>query len=359
MSIALKRSCSACTNTHPSERRVKRFRSIILRASATAFVFAAAGAQAADVLGAGSTFVYPILSKWAATYYDNTGARVNYQSIGSGGGIAQIKAGMVTFGASDKPLSPEELAKSGLAQFPLVVGGVVPVVNVDVASAAPLKFTGPVLADIYLGKVTKWNDPAIAALNPGVALPDQKITVVRRSDSSGTTFNWVNYLSKASEEWKTKVGNDTMVQWPVGVAGKGNEGVATYVNATKGAIGYVELSYAVKHKMKYAQVKNKAGVFVDPNAVSFQAAAASAEWKADDFYEIITDAPGKDAWPIAASTFVLMYKTPKNPAASKEALSFFKWALESGQADAQKFDYVPLPNALVQQIEAYWVKQIK
>lgn len=358
MPIAHKRS-SARTWMLLAAGRANRLRVNVLRASAAALIFAGAGAHAADVMGAGSTFVYPILSKWAATYHEKTGARVNYQSIGSGGGIAQIKAGMVTFGASDKPLAPDELSKSGLAQFPLVVGGVVPVVNVDVAAAAPLKLTGTVLADIYLGKVTKWNDPAIGALNPGVALPDQKITVVRRSDSSGTTFNWVNYLSKSSEEWKTKVGNDTVVQWPVGVAGKGNEGVATYVNATKGAIGYVELSYAVKHKMKYAQVKNKAGVFVDPSAASFQAAAASAEWKAEDFYEVITDAPGKDSWPIAATTFVLMYKDPKNAPASKEALSFFKWALESGQADAQKFDYVPLPSTLVQQIEAYWVKQIK
>ena len=331
----------------------------LMRTVAGVLAFAAVTAHAADVMGAGSTFVFPILSKWAATYHDQTGARVNYQSIGSGGGIAQIKAGMVTFGASDKPLPPEELSKSGLAQFPLVVGGVVPVINVDVATPAPLKFTGAVLADFYLGKVTKWNDPSIAALNPGVALPDQKITVVHRSDSSGTTFNWVNYLSKVSEDWKAKVGSDTVVQWPVGMAGRGNEGVATYVNATKGSIGYVELSYAVKHKMKYAQVKNKAGVFVDPNAASFQAAAASAEWKAEDFYEVITDAPGKDSWPIAATTFVLMYKDPKNASASKEALSFFKWALESGQADAQKFDYVPLPGTLVQQIQAYWGKQIK
>lgn len=352
MSIAFERSSSSPAREFT---RVGAF----LRTSALALALASPVAYAADVLGAGSTFVFPILSKWAATYHDKTGARVNYQSIGSAGGIAQIKSGLVTFGASDKPLSPEELAKLGLAQFPLVVGGVVPVVNLDVAVSEPLKFTGAVLADIYLGKVTQWNDPSIAALNPGVALPVQKITVVHRADGSGTTFNWVNYLSKSSEEWKSKVGDDTTVQWPVGMAGKGNEGVANYVNSTKGAIGYVELSYAVKHKMKYALVKNKAGAFVTPNAASFQAAAASADWKADDFYEIITDAPGKDAWPIAASTFVLMYKTPKNAAASKEALSFFKWALESGQADAQKFDYVPLPANLVQQIQAYWTQRIQ
>lgn len=339
---------------HPfSSRDASRVRAV-LRVSALALGLLSPAVYAADVLGAGSTFVFPIMSKWAASYHDKTGARINYQSIGSAGGIAQIKAGMVTFGASDKPLAPEELAKLGLAQFPLVVGGVVPVVNLDATLAEPLKLTGAVLADIYLGKVTQWNDPAIAALNPDATLPNQKITVVRRSDGSGTTFNWVNYLSKSSEEWKTKVGSDTMVQWPVGVAGRGNEGVANQVNATKGAIGYVELSYAVKHKMTYAKVRNKAGMYVDPNAASFQAAAASAEWKAQDFYEIITDAPGKDAWPIAASTFVLMYRNPKNPEANREALNFFKWALENGQADAQKFNYVPLPSNLVQQIQVYW-----
>lgn len=316
-------------------------------------------AHAADVLGAGSTFVFPILSKWAASYYEQTGSRVNYQSIGSAGGIAQIKTGMVTFGATDKPLPPEELSKLGLMQFPLVVGGVVPVLNLDLPPGARLKFTGSLLADIYLGKVSQWNDPAIAALNPGMALPAQKITVVRRADGSGTTFNFVNFLSKSNPEWKAKVGEDTSVKWPVGMAGKGNEGVATYVTATKGALGYVELSYALKHKMSYALVRNKAGEFVEPSAVSFQAAAASAEWKAEHFYEIITDAPGKDAWPIAASTFVLMYKTPKDAPASKEALKFFRWALESGQADAQKFDYVPLPAGLVQKIQGYWAKQVQ
>lgn len=340
-----------------TRREVARARAI-LRISAVALGLLSPAVYAADLLGAGSTFVFPIMSKWAASYHDKTGARINYQSIGSAGGIAQIKAGMVTFGASDKPLAPEELSKLGLAQFPLVVGGVVPVVNLDIPLAEPLKFTGALLADIYLGKVTQWSDPAIAALNPGVTLPDQKITVVRRADGSGTTFNWVNYLSKSSEEWKTKVGNDTTVQWPVGVSGRGNEGVANQVNATKGAIGYVELSYAVKHKMTYAKVRNKAGLYVEPNAASFQAAAASAEWKAQDFYEIITDAPGHDAWPIAASTFVLMYRHPKNLEANREALNFFKWALENGQADAQKFNYVPLPANLVQQIQVYWNQRI-
>jgi len=316
-------------------------------------------AQAADLMGSGSTFVFPILSTWAARYHEKTGARINYQSIGSGGGIAQIKSGMVTFGASDKPLPPEELAKAGLAQFPLVIGGVVPVVNLEGVKPGQMKFTGELLADIYLGKVTKWNDPVIAALNPEMKLPDQKIAVVHRSDGSGTTFNWVNYLSKSSEEWKTKVGAETSVNWPTGAAGRGNEGVAVYVNGAPGTIGYVELSYAIKHKMQYALVKNKAGEYVDPSTATFQAAASSADWSAPDFYQVITDAPGKDAWPIAATTFVLMYKIPTERAQSQEALAFFKWALETGQGEAQRLDYVPLPPPLVEQIEAYWAKSIK
>jgi phosphate transport system substrate-binding protein len=316
-------------------------------------------AHAIEITGAGSTFVYPILSKWSASYYAKNGSKVNYQSIGSGGGIAQIKAGTVTFGASDKPMSPEELQAGGLAQFPIVIGGVVPVVNLESAKAGDMKFTGPVLADIYLGKITKWNDPAITGLNAGMNLPDQKITVVHRSDGSGTTFNWVNYLSKVSEPWRTKVGEGTSVNWPTGVGGKGNEGVAAYVNQIKGSIGYVELAYALQNKMKYTEVKNRAGNFVDPSLATFQAAAASADWKAQDFYEVITDSAGKDSWPITASVFVIMYKQPKDAAQSKEALNFFKWALEEGQADATALDYVALPTSLVRQIEAYWAKNIK
>lgn len=316
-------------------------------------------AHAADITGAGSTFVYPILSKWSASYNAKTGSKVNYQSIGSGGGIAQIKAATVTFGASDKPLPPEELQAAGLAQFPVVIGGVVPVVNLEDTKPGDMRFTGPLLADIYLGKVTKWNDPAIAALNPKMKLPDQKITVVHRSDGSGTTFNWVNYLSKVSPEWKTKVGEGTSVNWPAGVGGKGNEGVAAYVNQIKGSIGYVELAYALQNKMKYTEVKNKAGNFVDPSLETFQAAAAGADWSAPDFYEVITDAEGKDSWPITASVFVMMYKQPKDAAQTKEALDFFKWALEQGQSDAKSLDYVSLPSTLVKQIEAYWAKNIK
>ena len=316
-------------------------------------------ALAADITGAGATFVYPLLSKWSATYRDKTGNQINYQSIGSGGGIAQIKASTVTFGASDKPLSSEELKESGLAQFPIVVGGVVPVVNLPGVTPGQLKFTGPLLADIFLGKVAKWNDPAIASLNKGVELPDQKITVVHRSDGSGTTFNWANYLSKVSGEWKTKVGEGTSVEWPTGVGGKGNEGVAAYVNQIKGSIGYVELAYAVQNKMDYAAVKNRAGVFIVPTADSFQAAAAGADWAhARDFYVVITDAEGKDSWPIAATSFVLMHRQPADAQHSKDALDFFRWALENGQADAKALDYVPLPDSLVKQIEAYWAENI-
>jgi phosphate transport system substrate-binding protein len=317
-------------------------------------------AQAIDITGAGSTFVYPVLAKWSATYNAKSGNKINYQSIGSGGGIAQIKAATVTFGASDKPLPPSELQEAGLAQFPVVIGGVVPVVNLDEVQPGKIRFTGPLLADIFLGKVTKWTDPEIAAVNPGLKLPDTKITVVHRSDGSGTTFNWVNYLSKVSGDWKSKVGEGTSVQWPAGVGGKGNEGVAAYVNQIKGSIGYVELAYAIQNKMRYAAVKNKEGNFVLPSPESFQAAAAGVDWTHEaDFYQVITDAPGKDSWPIAATTFVMMFKQPKDENQSKEALSFFKWALHDGQADAKSLDYVPLPEALAKQIDAYWAKNIK
>jgi phosphate transport system substrate-binding protein len=314
---------------------------------------------AAEITGAGSTFVYPILSKWSTTYSAKTGNKINYQSIGSGGGIAQIKAATVTFGASDKPLTPEELQAAGLAQFPVVIGGVVPVVNLEGIKAGQLKFTGPVLAEIFIGKITKWNDPSISGINPGIQLPDRMITVVHRSDGSGTTFNWVNYLSKLSEEWKSKVGEGTSVNWPTGIGGKGNEGVAAYVNQIKGSIGYVELAYATENKMTFAAVKNKNNEFVEPTEQSFQAAASQANWtEHPDFYEVITDAPGAGSWPIAATVFVLMYRQPKDATQSKEALEFFKWALEDGASDAKSLNYIPLPSALVKQVEAYWVKNI-
>ena len=338
---------------------ITTFSRLKLRVAAATMAALLINSAVADITGAGSTFVYPILSKWSTTYNAKTGSKINYQSIGSGGGIAQIKAGTVTFGASDKPLSPEELKESGLAQFPIVIGGVVPVVNLEAAKAGEMRFTGPVLADIYLGKISKWNDAAITALNPKMNLPDQKITVVHRSDGSGTTFNWVNYLSKVSEEWKSKIGEGTSVNWPTGIGGKGNEGVAAYVNQIKGSIGYVELAYAMQNKMKYTEVKNKAGNFVDPSLETFQSAAANAEWKAPDFYEVITDAAGKDSWPITASVFVLMYKQPKDAATSADALKFFKWALNEGQGDAKELDYVALPTTLVKQIETYWTQNIK
>ena len=315
---------------------------------------------AEEVTGAGSTFVYPVLAKWSDTYSRKTDVRVNYQSIGSGGGIAQIKAGTVTFGASDKPLDPQALAESGLAQFPSVIGGIVPVVNLKGVDAGKLKFTGALLADIFLGKVKTWNDPAIVALNPGVTLPGTAITVVHRSDGSGTTFNWVDYLSKVSPAWKAKVGEGTSVSWPTGVGGKGNEGVAAYVNRIKGSIGYVEYAYVLQNKMTYGLIQNKAGAYVTPDTASFQAAAASADWThAKDFFLIMTDAPGAQAYPVTATTFVLMYKKPKDAAQSKAALAFFKWSFEHGQTEAEQLNYVPLPAALVGQVEAYWAAQIQ
>ena len=336
-----------------------RRRAMAWVAVAAAGVLSTGFAQAVDLTGSGSTFVFPILWKWAADYHDKTGAKVNYQSIGSGGGITQIKAGRVTFGASDKPLATAELRGAGLVQFPLVIGGIVPVVHLDAVKPGQMRFTGSLLADIYLGKVTQWNDPEIAALNPDVALPADKIVVVHRLDPSGTTFNFTNFLSKSSEAWKGKAGDDTLVPWPVGVGGTGSEGVANYVNYMPGAIGYVELSYAVRHKMKYALVRNRSGAWVEPSPAAFQAAAASTAWEGDDFYAVITDAAGEDAWPIAATTFVLMQQAPADAAASKEALDFFKWSLESGQADARKLDYVPLPDPLVEKIEAYWSSHLR
>ena len=313
-----------------------------------------------EITGAGATFIYPLLSKWSDDYNKATGAKINYQSIGSGGGIAQIKAATVDFGSSDKPLSPEELAKDGLAQFPSAVGGVVPVVNVQGIEPGKLRLTGPLLADIFLAKVTTWNDPAIAALNPGLPLPSSKINVVHRSDGSGTTFNFVNYLSKVSPEWKAKVGEGTSVNWPGGVGGKGNEGVAAYVKQIKGSIGYVELAYATENKMAYAGMQNAAGNWVQPSAASFAAAAASADWKsAKDFSLIITNAPGAEAWPITATNFILVYKQPKDAKRTRNTLDFFKWAFENGQPQADALHFVPLPAELVQQIEAYWASDIK
>ena len=326
-------------------------------ALATSF---AAGAMAADVTGAGASFVYPVMSKWSSDYAKATGKKVNYQSIGSGGGIAQIKAGTVDFGSSDAPLKPEELDKFGLAQFPSVIGGVVPVLKVPGVQSGALKLDGELLADIFLGKVSNWNDPRIVALNGGVKLPDLKITVVHRSDGSGTSFNFTNYLSKVNADWKAKVGEGTAVQWPVGIGGKGNEGVTAYVKQINGSIGYVELSYALQQKLTYSRMKNAAGNFVNPSDDTFSAAAANADWgKAKDFYLVMTNAPGENSWPITATNFILMYKSPKNAAGAKNAKDFFTWVYANGDAQAKALDYVPLPDALVRQIEGYWATEMK
>lgn len=326
-------------------------------ALAAAFVLPA---QAADITGAGASFIFPVMTQWSADYNKATGTKVNYQSIGSGGGIAQIKGGTVDFGSSDAPLPPEELAAAGLGQFPSAIGGVVPVVNIPGIEAGKVRFTGPVLADIFLGKLTKWNDPAIVAINEGVALPDLRITVVHRSDGSGTTFNFVNYLSKVSPEWKEKVGEGTTVVWPTGIGGKGNEGVAAYVKQIKGGIGYVELSYALQSRMSYAGMQNKAGKWVLPGPESFQAAAASADWaNTKDFYLVMTDAPGDASWPIAATNFILMHKAPKDAQRSKSVTDFFSWVYANGRAQAEALHYVPLPEPLVKQVQDYWAANFK
>jgi len=326
-----------------------------LLCACAAMLAATASALATDATGAGSTFVFPILSKWAAEFAAKTGNRVNYQSIGSGGGIAQIKASTIDFGASDVPLKSEDLQKLGLGQFPLVIGGVVPVVNVEGIRPGQLRFTGSLLADIFLGKVKTWSDPEIQRLNPGLKLPNNSIAVVHRSDGSGTTFNWVNYLSKVSADWRSAVGEGTSVQWPTGLGSKGNEGVAATVMQTRGSIGYVEYAYVLQNKMIYALVQNKAGQYVRPDSDSFQAAAESADWaSAQDFSLIMTDAPGENAYPITATVFVLMYKRPVRPDSSKVAKELFSWAMKEGQPQANALGYVPLPTSLVKQIDAYW-----
>jgi phosphate transport system substrate-binding protein len=309
----------------------------------------------AQITGAGATFPYPIYAKWAEAYKAKTGTAMNYQSIGSGGGLAQIKARTVDFGASDMPLKPDELQAAGLVQFPAILGGIVPIVNVEGVAPGALKLTGPVLADIYLGKIKTWNDKAIADLNPGLKLPQTAIAVVHRSDGSGTTFNFTDYLVKTSEEWKSRVGSATSVAWPTGVGGKGNEGVAAYVQRIKGAIGYVEFAYAKRNNQAYALVRNRDGQYPQPDDASFQAAAAHADWAgAPGYYRIITDSPGKDAWPIAATSFILVHARQGRPARGVEVLKFFDWAFRNGQKMAAELDYVPLPDALVKQVEASW-----
>jgi phosphate transport system substrate-binding protein len=335
------------------------FRSSIATALFAALV--SSTAFAVEITGAGATFPYPVYAKWAEAYKGKTGVSVNYQSIGSGGGIKQIQNRTVDFGASDMPLKPEELDKDGLMQFPTVIGGDVPVVNLEGIKAGELRLTGALLADIYLGKITKWNDPAVAKLNAGLKLPDAEITVVHRSDGSGTTFIWVNYLSKVSDEWKQKVGEGTAVAWPAGVGGKGNEGVSSYVQRVKGSIGYVEYAYALQNKMTYALVQNRDGNFVKPAAETFKAAAAGADWtKAPGYYLLLTNQPGKDAWPISGATFILMYKTQAKPEIGKEVLKFFDWAYsDDGNKLASALDYVPLPETVTGQIRTSWRAQIK
>ena len=321
---------------------------------------AAGASSGVQITGAGSTFVYPVLSAWASDYQKQNGTAINYQSIGSGGGISQVKAGTVDFGATDQPLASDELASSGLAQFPVVVGGIVPVVNIPGIDAGKLKLTGPLLADIYQGKVKNWNDPAIVKLNPGVNLPTSAIAVVHRSDGSGTTFNFTHYLSQVSPTWKSGPGEGKTVNWTGGVGGKGNEGVAGYVKQLPNSIGYVEYAYVVQNKMAYALLQNAAGNFIAPSAESFAAAASTADWKnAKDFNLVMTNAPGPQAYPLAASTFVLLPKQPKDKGKSDAAIAFFKYALEHGQDQANKLDYVPLPNDLVQQIETYISQNVK
>ena len=317
-------------------------------------------AAAQQLLGSGSTFVYPIVAKWSEAYEKISGVHIGYEPIGSSGGITEIKSGVVDFGASDAPLPPEELAHDGLAQFPVVIGAIVPVMNLDGVAPGQLRFTGQLLADIYLGKVKKWSDPAVAALNPGIKLPEQAISVIHRSDGSGTTFNWADYLSKVSTEWKTKVGANTLVAWPAGSGGKGNSGVAENVTRIKGAIGYVEFAYVLQKKLTYGLVQNRAGNFVIPDINSFVAATEGIDWeKTRDFYVLLNNAPGADAYPIVATSFVLIHKQPDNAERTRQILSFFRWALANGQELAETLGYVPLPPSLVQRVETYWQAQIR
>jgi len=320
---------------------------------------ALAPAKAADISGAGATFPYPIYAKWADAYKKVTGNGLNYQSIGSGGGIKQIKAKTVTFGASDAPLPGKELDEAGLAQFPMVMGGIVPVVNLDGVNPGDLVLDGPTLAKIFLGDIKTWDDPAIKKLNPNVKLPSQAIAIVHRSDGSGTTYNFAYYLADVSPDWKSKVGVNTSVQWPSGIGAKGNEGVANNVANTKGSIGYVEYAYAKQNKLTYTKMVNKAGKTVAPTSEAFQAAAANADWSnAPGYYLILTDQPGEKSWPIVASTFVLMHKAG-DKAASAEAIKFFKFAFEKGGKAAEELDYVPMPDSVVKLIEKTWSSDIK
>ena len=335
------------------------------RSMITAAIVAAAtslgvtAATAAEVTGAGASFPAPVYAKWADAYQKATGNKINYQSIGSGGGIKQITSKTVDFGASDMPLTPQDLDKAGMMQFPTVIGGVVPVVNIPGIKAGDLRLTGAVLGDIYLGKIVKWNEKAIADLNPKLTLPAQDIAVVRRADGSGTSFIFTNYLSKVNAEWKSKVGEGTAVQWPVGLGGKGNEGVSAFVQRVPAAIGYVEYAYAKQNKLAHAQMQNADGVFVQPEDDAFKAAAAGADWSKSAFYEILTDKPGKATWPISGATFILIYKIQDKPAQAVEVLKFFDWSFKNGDKMAADMDYVPLPDSLVKLINTTIANNVK
>ena len=334
------------------------FRKTLL-AAAVAVLGASGAASGAEISGAGATFPYPIYAKWAEAYKQKTGISVNYQSIGSGGGIKQITSKTVDFGASDMPLKPEQLAKGGLAQWPMVMGGVVPVINLRGVQPGQLKLDGSTLADIYLGKIKKWNDPAIARLNPGVALPDKAVATVHRSDGSGTTFIFTHYLSEVSPEFKSKVGENTSVQFPGGIGGKGNEGVAALTARTDGAIGYVEFAYAWQNKMNYAQMRNRDGEYVRPEIESFQAAAAGADWSSvPGFGVLLTSQPGKNSWPISGATFILMHKRQPNAERAKQVLDFFDWAYRNGGQLAEQLHYVPMPDKVAAAVAQMWRKEI-
>jgi phosphate transport system substrate-binding protein len=331
-----------------------------LTTAALAAAISISSVQAADISGAGATFPYPIYAKWADAYKKETGNGLNYQSIGSGGGIKQIKAKTVSFGASDAPLKGDDLEAAGLAQFPMVMGGIVPVVNLEGIKAGEIVLDGPTLARIFLGDIKNWDDPAIKKLNPNVKLPNQAIVVVHRSDGSGTTFNFVYYLSEVSPAWKSNVGVATSVEWPMGIGAKGNEGVANNVANTKGSIGYVEYAYALQNKLTYTQMVNKAGKTVAPTSEAFQAAAANADWNSQPGYGVIlANQPGDRSWPMTAATWILIYKQPSDPAATAEALKFFAWAYKNGGKMAEELDYVPMPAKVVDDIERMWAAEIK
>lgn len=327
-------------------------------AAGGAALLLAGAALAQDVTGAGASFPAPVYAKWADAYHKATGARINYQSVGSGAGIKQITAKTVDFGASDAPLTDEQLAKDGLIQFPTVIGGVVPVVNIKGVAPGQLRLSGALLGDIYLGRITKWNDPAISALNPGLALPGEAIAVVRRADGSGTSFLFTNYLSKVNADWKAKVGEGTAVNWPTGVGGKGNEGVSAFVQRLPNSIGYVEYAYAKQNKMSHVLLQNKDGVFVKPDDDAFKAAAAGADW-AKTFYQVLTEQPGKESWPITGATFILMHRTQDKPATANNTLKFFDWAYVSGDKAAEELDYVPLPAKVKDLSRKLWAEKLK